>query len=322
MSRLSCWQVAIKEGIASSVYAYYSRLRCGVIFWPIAVLVFCLWGIVLPACSSLSESKAEPVVIMAITTSLADSGLMDEITKQFKAQPRGYTVKIVAVGSGQALAMARKGEVDIVITHDPKAEEVFLAERKKSLRFPLMTSRFVLLGPDGDPANVAGAGNAVEAFRRIAAAGALFVSRGDKSGTHSLEMAIWQEADIVPNSLWYKESGSGMGASLRLADERGAYVLTDVPTYVMNRSTLRLKIVLDHDPALINPYSILVVDAAASQAEATNAIEYSRFLLSDRIRDLIGRYGIDRFGEHLFLLPRSSSEPLHQEPSVQPDSAR
>ncbi len=242
---------------------------------------------------------------------------MDEITKQFKAQPRGYAVNVVAVGSVQSLAMAKKGEADIVIAHDPKAEAAFLSEKKEWVRIPLMTSRFVLLGPDKDPAKAAGSANSVEAFKRIAAAKALFVSRGDKSGTHSLETAIWKDANIVPNSAWYKESGSGMGASLRLADELGAYILTDFPTYAMNRSSLALKIVLDNDPRLVNHYSILVAESAANTSEKAKALEYAQFLLSPKIMELIGRYGLDRFGERLFL-PAAAAEPLDKPVKQEP----
>lgn len=286
---------------------------------PLAVLLaLCFLGIAPYACSSSNKPKTEPVVIMAITTSLADSGLMDEITKQFKAQPQGYAVKVVAVGSGQALAMAKKGEADIVIAHDPKGEAAFLSEKKGWGRIPLMSSRFVLLGPDKDPANAAGAENILEAFNKIAAARSLFVSRGDKSGTHSLETAIWKEANLVPASPWYKESGSGMGASLRLADEIGAYILTDFPTYAMNRSSLALKIVLDNDARLLNPYSILVAESAAGTSETAKALEYAKFLLSPKIMEIIGRYGLDRFGERLFLPAQSSSKQLNQ--PVQPGS--
>jgi tungstate transport system substrate-binding protein len=253
--------------MSCGVLARLERLKYGSAILPITVMALCFLGILSFACSSPNKAKPEPVVIMTITTSLADSGLMDEITKQFKAQPRGYAVKVVAVGSGQALAMAKKGEADIVIAHDPKAEAAFLSEKKEWVRIPLMTSRFVLLGPDKDLAKTSGSANSVEAFKRIAAAKALLFQEETNQARILWKRLFGKTRTLFLILIGIKNREAEWELLLRLADELGAYILSDFPTYAMNRSSLALKIVLDNDPRLVNPYSILVAELDANTPE-------------------------------------------------------
>src|SRR5438093_2243646 len=177
----------------------------------------------------LSAAAQRSPVILSTTTSTQDSGLLDVLVPRFERQT-GHTVKTISVGTGQALALAARGEADVVLCHAPSLEKRYLADGTLTHRRLVMYNDFVLVGPAADPAKIAGATSAVAALGRIAAAGARFVSRGDRSGTHALELALWKAAGVVPAAPWYIESGQGMGATLGLADDRRAYTLTDRAT--------------------------------------------------------------------------------------------
>jgi tungstate transport system substrate-binding protein len=185
-------------------------------------------GLIVLGMSGLAGSAAgqSRSVILSTTTSTQDSGLLDVLVPMFERQT-GYTVKTVSVGTGQALALAARGEADVALVHAPEVEKTYVAEGKLSNRRLVMYNDFVVVGPEADPARIKGEKSAAAALKRIAESGARFVSRGDKSGTHTLELTLWKRAGVAPAAPWYIESGQGMGATLGIADDRRAYTITD-----------------------------------------------------------------------------------------------
>lgn len=208
-------------------------------------------------------AKAEaPYIILASTTSTRDSGLLAHILPRFEART-GIAVRVIAVGTGRALGLGEKGDVDALLVHDTVSEERFMAEGHGSLRREVMYNDFVIVGPVDDPAGIATTTDAAEALATIAARKALFVSRGDDSGTHKAELRLWKAADHDPSGAsgsWYRETGSGMGATLNTASELGAYALSDRGTWLSFRNRRELRILVQGDPPLRNVYGVLVVN--------------------------------------------------------------
>ena len=241
------------------------------------------------------------VVILATTTSTQDAGLLDVLVPAFERRT-GYTVKTIAVGTGQALALATRGEADVALAHAPEVEKKYVAEGRLANRRLVMVNDFVLVGPEADPAKIVGEKSAVAAFRRIAAAGARFVSRGDKSGTHTLELALWRRAGVEPAAPWYIESGQGMGATLGLADDRRAYTLSDRATLLAFGRRLALKLMVEGDRALLNVYAVLEVNPAnGPRVNAAGGKALADFLLSPEAQAVIRTFGGDRYGRALFV---------------------
>jgi tungstate transport system substrate-binding protein len=212
---------------------------------------------------------------------------------------------VVAVGTGQALELGRRGDADVLWVHDPDAEKRFLAEGHGASRRQVMYNDFVLVGPRADPAGVKGQTSIVKAFTRIARRQARFVSRGDRSGTHQKELAVWARAKIKPRGKWYIASGDGMAAVLRLADEKEAYTLTDRGTYLAQRQQpgLDLAILSQGDPLLVNRYSVIVVNPDKHPGVKVEAArKFADFLLSPATQKTIARYGADRYGQPLFFV--------------------
>lgn len=202
---------------------------------------------------------AEGVLRMATTTSTENSGLLGVLNLPFE-QKYGARVDVIAVGTGKALRLGANGDVDIVFVHDPAAEEKFVEEGHGIERTAVMYNDFVLLGPAADPAGVKNSGSAAEAFKKIADSQAPFVSRGDDSGTHKKEQAAWKATGIEPHGDWYASAGQGMGAVLRIADDKNAYTLCDRGTYLAYREKIVLTVLFEGDPALFNPYHIMAVN--------------------------------------------------------------
>ncbi len=251
--------------------------------------------------ASATPGAARGRVILATTTSTVDTGLLDELVPVFERQT-GYQVVTLSLGSGQALAVGARGDADVLLVHSPDAEASFMQAGHGVERRLVMHNDFVLVGPEGDPAGVRGAPSAVEALRRIAAAKAPFVSRGDQSGTHALELKLWGQAGIRPAGGWYVESGTGMGQTLQIASERDAYTLSDRGTYLALRRTLRLAVLLEGDPALRNIYHVILVDPAKNgRINAAGARAFADFLTSADGQRRIGEFGRDRFGQPLFV---------------------
>jgi len=243
-------------------------------------------------------------VVLATTTSTYDSGLLDHLLPEFERRSE-IDVKVVAVGTGQALALARRGDADVVLVHAPDLEREFVRQGHAAGRWRLMYNYFVLVGPVGDPARVRSARSAANVVKRIAAAGATFVSRGDQSGTHHRELKLWQEAKIKPQGDWYLESGSGMAAALRLADQKDAYTLSDLATYLAHTRRLRLTILYEKGRELLNPYSLMVVSPKAHPSiNYRGAVRLVHYFLAPQTLRRIESFGADRFGRPLFYVYR------------------
>ncbi len=240
-------------------------------------------------------------VILSTTTSTQDSGLLDVLVPLFEKQT-GYTVKTIAVGTGQALALAARGEADVTLAHAPPLERTYVAEGKMLHRRLVMYNDFVVLGPEADPARIRGGKNAVEAFTRIASAGARFVSRGDNSGTNILELRLWKETGVTPAAPWYIESGQGMGATLGIADDRHAYTLSDRATFLAFKKRLALAIMVEGDRPLLNIYSVMEVNPTnGPRVNVQGAKAFAEFILSPAVQQVIKTFGSDKYGQALFV---------------------
>jgi tungstate transport system substrate-binding protein len=248
-------------------------------------------------------------VILATTTSTQDSGLLDVLLPRFEAST-GYRVKPIAVGTGEALKLGERGDADVVLVHAPEAEREFVASGAGVDRRIVMHNDFIFVGPPADPARVRGAPGFGAALRRLAASSAPFVSRGDDSGTHKKELALWKEAKVPkPSGARYIETGSGMGATLKVASEKRGYTLTDRGSYLSHRANLDLDIVVERDPLLLNPYHVIRVNPRRSpRVNAKGALAFAAFLVSPEAQRLIGEFGRDRYGEPLFIPDAGKSE--------------
>lgn len=239
-------------------------------------------------------------VTLAVTTSFQDTGLADAL-EPIVERISGRNIRVVAVGSGEALAMGRRGDADIVVAHSPKAEDAFMREGRGTRRRPLMVNDFVVVGPRDDPATVAGAHNPVDAFLRIASASRPFVSRADGSGTHVREIDLWRRARLSPSGSWYISSGIGQAESLRLAADRQAYTLTDRATFVSQDLGSELQIAFEGGPDLVNEYNVIEVrQHAGREGLAAAAAAVADALVSAEVRDAIAAFGVDLFGAPLF----------------------
>lgn len=246
-------------------------------------------------------SLAEPAALtLATTTSTRDSGLLDVLLPEFE-EKTGIRVKAVAVGSGQALELGRRGDADVILSHAPEAEERFVAEGHSSARQLVMYNDFVLVGPAADPAEVSSADSVNAALQRVARHQAPFVSRGDRSGTHLKEQSLWRAAGLQKRGAWYIEGGSGMAETLRMASEKQAYTLADRGTFLSQRQQLDLRILISRDSQLHNPYAVLVVNPQKHPGvKSDEARRFAEFLQSPDVQARIASYGIEQFGEPLF----------------------
>lgn len=263
------------------------------------------WCLVLLAALAVAgiAGAAEPVtVILATTTSTQDTGLLDVLLPAFQAAHPGIRVKPIAVGTGEALAMGRRGDADLLLVHARQAEDEFMAQGHGLLRLDVMHNDFVLVGPPADPAGVRGK-QVLEALRGIAAAKAMFVSRGDRSGTHTKELALWKQAGTEkPAGTWYLEAGQGMGATARIASEKRAYTLMDRGTFLALRATLDLGVVSEGGDEMLNRYGAIVVSPTAHPGvKAAEARVLAEWLTSPEGQNVIGEFGRDRFGQPLFV---------------------
>jgi len=239
-------------------------------------------------------------LILATTTSTVDSGLLEVLIPMFERQS-GITVQTVSVGTGKALAMGERGEADVLLVHSPAAEKVLVESGAAINRQYVMHNDFVIVGPKPDPAGIRDGKSVGEALRAILNSQALFISRGDDSGTHKKEQEIWASLALTPSGAWYIEAGTGMAQALRIADERQAYVLTDRGTFLAHRANLTLEILVTGDPLLMNPYHVMQVNPARfPRINARGAERFVRFLLSPEAQSEIAKFGVDKHGEPLF----------------------
>jgi tungstate transport system substrate-binding protein len=263
--------------------------------WLISIVL----GIALTACA---QKAAEPQsMILATTTSTENSGLLADILPVFEEE---YNVKVevVAVGTGQALALGEDGNADVLLVHARALEDAFMEAGHGSRREDVMYNDFVILGPSADPAGIRGLSDAIEAFGQIAATESPFVSRGDDSGTHTKEKAIWAAAGIEPTGDWYNSAGQGMGAVLTISDEEQAYTLSDRATYLARTlEGITLEILVEGDPILFNPYGVIAVNPdKGDHIKADLANDFIDWLISVPAQKLIGEFGVKEFGSPLF----------------------
>jgi tungstate transport system substrate-binding protein len=250
-------------------------------------------------CGSDSGSSATTTprgpMIMATTTSTRDTGLLDTLVPAFEKATE-CRVKTVAVGSGQALDLGARGQADVLLVHSPDAETTFMQEGRGSTRVPVMHNDFVLVGPPSDPARTAGAG-IEQAMRAIANTKSPFASRADDSGTNAKELKLWQQAGIEPSGSWYVKTGQGMGPTLVIADQKGAYSLSDRGSFLAAKN-VDSKILVQGDPQLQNPYHVIVVKHSATNVGCAKA--FSGWITSAPTQKLIGSFGKNRYGQALF----------------------
>jgi tungstate transport system substrate-binding protein len=246
-------------------------------------------------------------VILATTTSTQDSGLLDVLVPAFERQS-GRQVKTVAVGSGEAIELGSRGEADVLLVHSPDAEEEFMATGKGGERLLVMHNDFVIVGTPDDPAGIRGMGS-TEALGRIAREEAPFISRGDDSGTHALELELWDEAGVKPAGSWYQESGQGMGATLRIADQKRAYTVSDRGTYLSTEDSTDLDVLVEGEPRLLNIYHVIDIDPSAGpRVNAAGGRGFAEWIVSPAAQDMIGAFGRKEFGRQLFVPDAGKTE--------------
>jgi tungstate transport system substrate-binding protein len=263
----------------------------------VSVALLCLLaaGLTAPA---LAEEKN---IILATTTSTQDSGLLDALLPVFQKNT-GYFVKTISVGSGQAMAMGQKGEADVLLVHSPKAEADLMAAGFGVDRRLVMHNDFVILGPAADPSGIRGMKNSAEAFKKIAEGKGVFMSRGDKSGTNSAELAIWKTAGITPEgNKWYQQTGLGMGQTLSVSSEKAAYTLADRGTWLSMKKNLSLEILVEGDRGLLNIYHVIGVNPEKwPKVNAAGAKAFADFIVDPATQKTIGGYGVEKYGAPLF----------------------
>jgi tungstate transport system substrate-binding protein len=269
--------------------------------------------LVLSAAASVSTGWAaeQKNLILATTTSTQDSGLLDVLIPIFEKQT-GYFVKTISVGSGQAMKMGERGEADVLLVHSPEAEKTFMTQGFGVNRKLVMHNDFLILGPAKDPAKIRGAKSGAEAFKKISQAGALFLSRGDNSGTHAKEKGLWKAAGIAPEGQkWYQQTGLGMGETLNVASEKQGYLLADRGTFLAldKKKHLGLEILVAGEPKLLNIYHVIEVNPAKwPKVNNAGAKAFSDFMVSKKTQELISHFGTKEFGSPLFF-PDAGKKP-------------
>lgn len=293
----------------------------------LALLVLLMLALLLPGCATPTETTAPPAVeepapveevaaeptnppapaekarlILATTTSTQDSGLLDVILPDFK-EKFNVDVDVIAVGTGQALTLGQDGNADVLLVHARASEDAFMEAGHGVRREDVMYNDFVIIGPDDDPAGIKGMTDAADAMRKIAETQSTFISRGDESGTHVKEKSVWAGAGIEPAGDWYVSSGLGMGDVITMANEQLAYTLSDRATYLARTLMgLDLVVVTEGDPVLFNPYGVIAVNPDKNpniQNELAN--QFIDWLISIPTQEIIATYGVDEFGESLFI---------------------
>ncbi len=258
-----------------------------------------------------AEKSAAKTVILATTTSTQDTGLLDVLVPAFEKKT-GYFVKTISVGTGQALAMGRKGEADVLLVHAPAEEKKVVDEGFGIDRRLVMHNDFVVVGPPKDPARIKGSQSTKEAFTKIFGSSALFLSRGDNSGTHTKEKGLWKAAGLNPDGQkFYQQTGLGMGDTLSVASEKDGYTLTDRGTWLAlhKKKRLELAILVEGEPLLLNVYHVMEVNPAKwPKVNAAGAKAFGDFVVSKDGQDIIAKFGVDKFGAPLFV-PDAGKKP-------------
>jgi len=248
---------------------------------------------------SFSNVEAQQTMRLATTTSTYETGLLDAIFPPFEKQ-HNVKIHIISVGTGKAIKLGENGDVDIILVHSRKAEDKFVQDRFGVNRRDVMYNDFIILGPENDPAGIASLRKATEALRKIFKTKSIFVSRGDDSGTHKKELFLWGKADLEPEGQWYLESGQGMNATLKMADEKEAYVMVDRGTYLFSKDEITLKKAVEGDRDLFNPYGVIAVSPDKHpHAKHELSMALIDWLTSSECQKMINDFKIN--GEQLFI---------------------
>ena len=269
------------------------------------VLVAAL-GFALTACSQPSagtpaaSGTSTTDITLASTTSTQDSGLFDVLIPAFEAANPAYKVKVVAVGSGEALNLGQNKDADVLLVHSPSAETSFVAAGFGTDRKPVMYNDFIIVGPAADPAKIKGDASSVDAFAKIAAAKSVFVSRGDTSGTYTKEASMWASATVDPKGqAWYLSTGQGMGETLQVANEKHGYTLVDRATWLTNADkNPGLTLLLEGETKLFNPYHVILIPGAKN---AAGAKAFEDWIVGADGQKVIGEFGVAQFGQQIFV---------------------
>ncbi len=261
--------------------------------------------LLVPMCmlvSGCAPTPSNPTLVLATTTSTQDSGLLDVLIPLFETES-GYTVQAVAVGSGQAMKMGEEGNADVLLVHAPASEVTFMEGGFGKVRALVMHNDFIIVGPAADPAGIRGK-PVIAALKLISAGNDTFFSRGDDSGTHKAELTLWRKAELDPKVStpgWYLEAGQGMGATLTIASEKSAYTLTDRATYLANKHHLQMDVLIEGDQSLINVYHVITVNNEKwPRVNYEGAMAFLEFMTAPSTQEVIGQYGVDKFGQPLF----------------------
>ncbi len=257
------------------------------------------------AATSIPKETAKPAdkgtIILATTTSTRDTGLLDMLIPAFKKKT-GITVKTIAVGTGEALKMGGRGDADVLLVHARKAEDEFMTKGLGKVRKDVMHNDFVLIGPKNDPAGVKIATGAAEAFKKIAAKQANFVSRGDGSGTNKKELSVWDKAGIKPAGAWYIKTGQGMAETILIANGKQGYTLSDRGTYLTQKGNIDITLLLEKKKDLLNPYGVIAVNPDKfPKVNYKGAMEFVNFITSGEGQKIIADFGKDKYSQPLFV---------------------
>lgn len=268
-------------------------------------------SMLISGCAAQKKAASGPVnpdLILATTTSTRDSGLLDYLLPLFEQQT-GYKVKMVAVGTGEALKMGEEGNADVLLVHAPASEKTYMEGGFGKDRFLVMHNDFIIVGPADDPAKIKESANTKDAFTAIAQTKSIFISRGDDSGTNKAELTIWKSAGITPEGDWYIKTGQGMGDTLRVASEKEGYTLTDRATYLSLKDSLSLPILYQGDAALLNIYHVITVNPDKwPKVNYTGAMAFANWLVSADTQKLIADFGLDKYGQPLFFADAGKPE--------------
>jgi len=265
-------------------------------------MLFRLLLVLVSVLSLAAPARAQSnTVILSTTTSTQDSGLLDLLVPMFEKKT-GMTVKTISVGTGQALALAARGEADVALVHAPSVERKYVEEGKMRNRRLVMYNDFVIIGPEDDPAKIKGMTKATDALKRIAETQSRFVSRGDKSGTHVLEQGLWKQASVEPRGSWYIESGQGMGQTLGIANDRRAYTITDRGSWLAFQKRISLPILVEKDKPLLNIYSVMEINPAnGPRVNTAGGKAFADFMVAPETQAVIKIFGVDKYGQPLFV---------------------
>jgi len=264
------------------------------------VICILLSAVICVVVFTLGCRREIPHLVLATTTSVENSGLLDALIPVFEKEAK-VKVDIIACGTGKAIQLAKNGDCDLILVHDPEAEEKFVKEGYGVNRKNIMYNDFVIVGPEDDPAKIKGMSGVISALSAIAHRKVLFISRGDDSGTHKRERQLWERTGLIPGGEWYQETGQGMGATLVIANQKRAYCLTDRATYLSYKENSFSDILYGGDKLLHNLYSIILVNPKKyTHITYKRGIEFINFLISVKGRRIIREFGKEKFGEPLF----------------------